>query len=66
MMTSKVKAISHKRDLIEAVRKVAPASVQLSPTLFRDISANLKTVSLQNPSPLCYHFRSIYLIDCHR
>jgi hypothetical protein len=44
MMTTKVKAIHHKRDLIEAVRKVAPASVQLSPTLFHDISAHLKTV----------------------
>jgi hypothetical protein len=44
-LISKVKAINNKRDLIEAVRKVAPATVQLSPTLFHDISGNLKTVN---------------------
>jgi hypothetical protein len=49
-MSSKVKAIHHKRDLIEAVRKVAPASLQLSPALFRDISSNLKTVSVETGS----------------
>ena len=43
-MISKVKSIHQKRDLIEAVRKVAPASVQLSPSLYHDIAANLKTV----------------------
>mmetsp|Transcript_13135 Transcript_13135/g.13597 ORF Transcript_13135/g.13597 Transcript_13135/m.13597 type:complete len:695 (+) Transcript_13135:27-2111(+) len=47
-MTTKVKAIHHKRDLIEAVRKVAPASVQLSPTLFHDIAANLKTIAIDD------------------
>jgi hypothetical protein len=44
---SKTKTIQRKKDLVDAVRKVAPASVQLSPALFHDISSNLKTVSFE-------------------
>jgi len=47
-MISKVKTIQHKRDLIEAVRKVAPASVSLSPALFHDITGNLKTIAIDD------------------
>jgi hypothetical protein len=60
-LISKVKAINNKRELIEAVRKVAPASVQLSPTLFHDISGNLKTVKISFFSPLS--FDSFWIID---
>lgn len=63
-MTTKVKAIHNKRDLIEAVRKVAPASVQLSPTLFHDISANLKTVS--HPSLVLSYDILMIVLDCYR
>jgi hypothetical protein len=41
---NKTKCIQRKKDLVDAVRRVAPATVQISPVLFHDISSNLKTV----------------------
>jgi hypothetical protein len=33
-----------KRDLVLAVRRIAPASIEPSPALFRDVTSELKTV----------------------
>lgn len=43
---TKFKTIQHKKDLVEAVRRVAPATISTSPSLFRDVASNLKTVLL--------------------
>jgi len=48
MMSTKVKPISKKNDLIEAVRKAAPASVTINPGLYHDVASNLKTCSIDD------------------
>lgn len=48
MINSKVKPISKKQDLIEAVRKAAPASVTINPALYHNVSSNLKTCSIDD------------------
>lgn len=40
-----VKTITHKRDLLEALRKSNPASVNAAPSIFWDVEGSLKTVS---------------------
>ena len=37
--------IQHKRDLVEAVRRTNPASVNTAPLMFWDVEGNLRTVS---------------------
>lgn len=48
MMNSKVKPLTKKNELIEAVRKVAPASVPMNPQLYHDVASNLKTCSIDD------------------
>jgi hypothetical protein len=48
MMNTKVKPINKKNDLIEAVRKAAPASVTINPALYHDVASNLKTCSIDD------------------
>lgn len=48
MMSTKVKPINKKNDLIEAVRKAAPASVTVNPSLYHDVASNLKTCSIDD------------------
>mmetsp|Transcript_34937 Transcript_34937/g.65185 ORF Transcript_34937/g.65185 Transcript_34937/m.65185 type:complete len:706 (+) Transcript_34937:111-2228(+) len=48
MMSTKVKPITKKNELIEAVRKVAPASVPMNPQLYHDVASNLKTCSIDD------------------
>lgn len=47
-LASKVKPLQKKQDLIEAVRKVAPASVTISPKLYHDVASNLKTCAIDD------------------
>ena len=42
--TTKSGFITIKKDLVEAVRRIAPASIEPSPIIFRDIQMELKTV----------------------
>lgn len=44
----KSKTIQHKRDLVEAVRRVAPSTVHVSPLLYHDIASNLKTTNIDD------------------
>ena len=48
MINSKIRPIGKKQDLIEAVRKVAPASVPINPTLYHDVASNLKTCAVDD------------------
>ena len=48
MMNTKVKPITKKHDLIEAVRKAAPASVTINPSLYYDVASNLKTCTIDD------------------
>lgn len=48
LMSTKVKPINKKNDLIEAVRKAAPASVTINPGLYYDVASNLKTCSIDD------------------
>jgi hypothetical protein len=42
--STKTGFITIKKELVEAVRRIAPASIEPSPIIFRDIQMELKTV----------------------
>lgn len=46
--TTKSGFITIKKDLVEAVRRIAPASIEPSPIIFRDIQMELKTTTLDS------------------
>lgn len=46
LRNSQSMTITIKRDLMDAVRRIAPASIEPSPIIFRDISSELKTVRI--------------------
>lgn len=44
---SSTKSISHKKDLMDALRRTNPAGVNTAPVIFWDVEGALKTVSLK-------------------